>query len=214
MMGVPLIAYTIEAANESGIFDRIVVSTDSPEIADVVREYGVEIPFLRDPTLADDFTPVSAVTLDMLMQLDPLGNIFSHVCQLMPNCPLRSASDIIESYRQFIATRAESQISVVRYGWQNPWWAMRRDEKYTLEPVFKEYITERSQDLPELFCPTGAIWWAESRVLRREGTFHIGNRTGWEMPWDRGVDIDTDDDWAIAEILLGLSRSGRESKIR
>ena len=79
---------------------------------------------------------------------------------------------------------------------------MRRDEKFTLEPVFKDSITQRSQDLPELFCPTGAIWWANAEVLRREGTYHVANRTGWEIPWERGVDIDTEDDWAMAEVLL------------
>ncbi len=101
-------------------------------------------------------------------------------------------------------TGAESQISVVRYGWQNPWWAMRRNERYELEPVFKEQMTARSQDLPELFCPTGAIWWARTGTLRRTKTFHLENRTGWEIPWQRGIDIDTFEDWAMAEVLFKL----------
>jgi pseudaminic acid cytidylyltransferase len=204
LVGKPIIAYTIAAARESGLFQRVVVSTDSPEIAEVARQYGAEVPFLRDENLADDFTPVSSVTADMLCRLDPAGDKFDSVAQLMPNCPLRTANDVSDSHKQFEESGAESQISVVRYGWQNPWWAMRRNERYELEPVFKEQMTARSQDQPELFCPTGAIWWARTGTLRRTKTFHLENRTGWEIPWQRGIDIDTFEDWAIAEILFKL----------
>ncbi len=202
LCGKPIIAYTIEAARQCGLFERILISTDSLEIAEVAQQYGAEFPFLRDTSLADDITPVSAAVVDVLQRLDPTGDKYSYVCQLMPNCPLKTASDIIDSYRQLIASSAESQISVVRYGWQNPWWAMQRDTQYKLEPLFADAITARSQDLPDLFCPTGAIWWARSDILRREGTYHVAGRTGWEIPWERGVDIDNEEDWAMAEILL------------
>lgn len=212
--GRPLISYTIDAALRSGIFKKVIVSTDSPELADVARSYGAEVPFLRDRSLADDYTPVSEVTIDVLQRLDPDGEIFPHVCQLMPNCPLRTDGDILDSHGQFMSTKTESQISVVRYGWQNPWWAMRRVEDYTLDPVFKEYITQRSQDLPELFCPTGAVWWARAGFLRREGSFHAPGRTGWEIPWRRGLDIDTDDDWTMAEVLMRLARKEQDDGMR
>ncbi len=200
--GKPIIAYTIAAACESGLFQTVVVSTDSPEIAEVARRYGAEVPFLRDEVLANDFTPVSLVTVDTLCRLDPAGTKFDRVAQLMPNCPLRTAVDVADSYAQFEGSSAESQISVVRYGWQNPWWAMQRNERNELEPVFKEQMTARSQDQPELFCPTGAIWWAQTATLRRTNTFHVETRTGWEIPWQHGIDIDTFDDWAMAEVLF------------
>jgi pseudaminic acid cytidylyltransferase len=202
--GKPMIAYTIAAARESGVFERVVVSTDSPKIAEVARHYGAEVPFLRNENLADDFTPVSSVTVDVLLQLDPAGDKFASVAQLMPNCPLRTAADVTDSHKQFEKTGAESQISVVRYGWQNPWWAMHLNERHELEPVFKEQMAARSQDLPELYCPTGAIWWARTRVLRQTKTFHLESRTGWEIPSQRGIDIDTVEDWAMAELLFGV----------
>lgn len=204
----PLIAYTIAAARQSGLFERVIVSTDSPEIAEVARHYNAEVPVLRDENLADDFTPVSSATADALIRLDPSGDRFDSVAQLMPNCPLRTASDICDSHRQFEKTGAQSQISVVRYGWQNPWWAMRCNDLHELEPIFKEQMTTRSQDLPELFCPTGAVWWARTGTLRRTKTFHLENRTGWEIPWQRGIDIDTFEDWALAEILFRLPPLG------
>ena len=92
--------------------------------------------FLRDESLADDFTPVSRSLADALFRLDPAGDKFDSVAQLMPYCPLRTASDVSDSYRQFQKTGAESQISVVRYGWQNPWWAMRHNERRELKASF------------------------------------------------------------------------------
>jgi len=214
LSGRPLLAYTIEAALRCGAFERVIVTTDSPEIAEIACRHGADVPFLRDASLSGDFVPVSAATVDALERLDPGSVLYDCVCQLMPNCPLRTAEDIVDSFQQFRATRADSQISVVRYGWQNPWWAMRRDETFTLDPVFADRITERSQDLPELFCPTGAIWWAKADVLRREGTYHIAGRTGWEIPWERGVDIDTDADWIMAEVLLSIDETPPQRDLR
>jgi N-acylneuraminate cytidylyltransferase len=202
LCGRPLIAYTIEAALGAGLFGRVVVSTDSPEIADLAARLGAEVPFLRSASLADDQTPVSAATVDMLERLDPDGRQFHTVAQLLPNCPLRTADDIRASFRQFADTGAGSQLSVTRFGWLNPWWAMRRDEQLRLALVFEEVLTKRSQDLPEVFCPTGAIWWARTEVLRERRTFLTPDRTGWEIPWHRAVDIDTEDDWQLAELLM------------
>ena len=207
LAGRPMIAYTIQAACASGLFERVVVSTDSQEIATIAEGYGAEVPFLRDATLADDVTPVSLATLDALQRLDPGGERYDTIAQLMPNCPLRSAEDIQHGHAQFRDSGSPSQISVVRYGWQNPWWAMLRNKKFELEPLFREQMKQRSQDLPELFCPTGAIWWATTEALRREKTFYMPRQTGWEIPWQRGIDIDTLEDWAMAELLLKMRTS-------
>jgi CMP-N-acetylneuraminic acid synthetase len=206
LLGEPAIAYTIRAAVDSGLFERVVVSTDSAAIAAVALENGADVPFVRQASLADDETPVSAVTVDALERLDPDGAEFGFIAQLMPNCPLRTAADVRDSHAQFERTAAPSQLSVTRFGWQNPWWAMRRAPDMALEPLFVHEVTRRSQDLPELFCPTGVIWWATAGTLRTARTFHVPGRTGWEIPWQRAVDIDTEDDWQMAEALLRLSR--------
>ena len=88
LAGRPMIAYTIEAACASGLFERVVVSTDSQEIAEIAERYGAESPFLRDAGLADDVTPVSLATLDALQRLDPDGGQYDTLAQLMPNCPV------------------------------------------------------------------------------------------------------------------------------
>lgn len=211
--GRPMLTYTVEAARASSLFDRVVVSTDSPDIAAIAESFGADVPFLRASTLADDITPVSLVTLDMLNRLDAAGEHYTEVVQLMPNCPLRTAEDIRSSAAQFIATRSHAQISVVRYGWQNPWWAMRRDGASVLAPLFPAQMLERSQDLPDLYCPTGAIWWATAEALRRERTFYCADGTGWEIPWQRGIDIDTMDDWQMAELLVAMQISAADGMV-
>lgn len=202
MCGRPLIAYTIEAAKKCGLFSRIIVSTDSKEIATISEEYGAETPFLREKNLADDYCPVSLVTLDAIVKLEDSADQYENVCQLMANCPLRDDIDILNSYQQFSEARAGAQISVTKFGWFSPWWAMECDANNKLIPLFEEQLSKRSQDLPELYCPTGAIWWARINTLREERTFHCTSKTGWIIPWEKSIDIDTEDDWKMAEILM------------
>jgi N-acylneuraminate cytidylyltransferase len=208
LQGRPALAYSIEAARESGLFAAVVVSTDSEAIAAVAEREGAEVPFLRAAALATDDVPVSSATVDALERLDPSGTIYRDVAQLMPNCPLRTAEDVRASYAQFRASGARAQISVTRFGWQNPWWALRRDARFRLDPLFPDRITAPSQTLPELFCPTGAIWWAGHGVLREARTFHVPDRTGWEIAWEHAVDVDTEDDWRMAELLCRLTLTG------
>ena len=153
MHGRPLLAYSVEAALRSGLFARVVVSTDDAEIAAVARALGADVPFLRAPALADDVTPVSRATIDVVDRLEAAGEAYLEVCQLMPNCPLRTADDVVASHRQFTERPAEAQISVARYGWQSPWWAMRRAADGSLDPLFPDAMRQRSQDLPELSAP-------------------------------------------------------------
>jgi pseudaminic acid cytidylyltransferase len=199
--GRPLIAYTIEAALESGLFARVLVSTDDPEVATISRQSGAEVPFLREASLANDYTASSVVTADALERADPQGELYSHVAQLLPTCPLRNAIDVRESHRHFVATHAASQISVARFGWLNPWWAFRRDPEARLTPVYPEATKARSQDLPPLFGAVGAIWWANAGSLRETRNFYMPGYIGWEISWERAVDVDTYEDWRMAEVL-------------
>jgi N-acylneuraminate cytidylyltransferase len=168
----------------------------------VALRYGAEVPFLRAAALSDDVTPVSSVTVDALTRVDREGCQFASVAQLMPNCPLRDAADVRDSFEQFTRTESRSQLSVARFGWQTPWWAMRRGDDFTLDPLFPREAVTRGQDLHPLFCPTGAIWWARAETLREAGTFHVPGRTGWEIDPVHAIDIDTEDDWRLAEALM------------
>jgi pseudaminic acid cytidylyltransferase len=204
LQGKPMIAYTIEAALQSSVFEKVVVSTDDVEIAEIAKQYGAEVPFVREATLANDYTPASLVTLDALEKLDPEGTIYTHVSQLMPNCPLRNSEDIQKSLEQFVINNADTQLSINRFGWLNPWWAFKMQEHNELEPLFPEAFKTRSQDLATLYALTGALWWAKTDVLRKEKTFHIATRTGFELSWQHALDIDDEDDWKMAEVLMAM----------
>jgi N-acylneuraminate cytidylyltransferase len=196
-----MIAYTIEAALQSGIFARVIVSTDDPEVAAVSRRHGAEVPFMRAANLADDYTASSAVTADTLERVDPSGDLYPYVAQLLPTCPLRNAADVQGSFQQLFATGVPAQISITRFRWLCPWWAFERDAQLHITPLFPDATKKRSQDLPLLFGPVGAIWWAQAASLRSSRNFYMPDHTGWEIPWERAVDIDTEEDWRMAELL-------------
>ena len=208
LAGRPMIGYSIDAALESGLFARVVVSTDDEEVASIARDLGAEVPGLRPRSLADDQTPVSAATSFAVRELDGSGSTYDLVCQLMANCPLRTAADIRASYDAFLASGAPAQISVTAFRLQSPWWAARLDDENRLEPLFPDAAASRSQDLPALVCPTGAVWWSRADVLLDEGTFHVEGRTGWEMPWINAIDIDEPDELELARALMSARLAG------
>jgi len=203
--GKPLVGHAVEAALESDAFDRVIVTTESREMAEVARECGTDAPLPRDPSVSDGFAPWSTAPVDAHERLDPSGRAFTNVCQLMPTYPLRTAGDILADYDQFVRTGAPSQVSVVRYGWQNPGWVVRRDERLILASLFEDSATGPSQDLQELLWPTGVIWWAKAHALHRERTYHMAGGTGWDSPRRRGVDIGTEADREMARVLMNAT---------
>ena len=198
--GKPMIAWTIEAAQSSGIFDKIVVSTDDPEIARISKEHGAEVPFLRK-NKADDFSPVSEATIETLKQLEKQGDFFDDVVQLFAVCPLRNANDIKNAYQFYKSSKRQFVLSCFRYTWMNPWWAISLNKDKEATWIFED-SKKRSQDLPELFCPTGAIWIADVKKLYRENTFYGTGHVFWEIDWKRAVDIDNYEDIELAEYFM------------
>ncbi len=213
LAGKPLIIYTIEAALESGCFESVVVSTDDDDIAALARGAGAEVPFVRPAALSDDHTPVSNVTIAALELLDPNGERYPLVAQLLPNCPLRDADDVRSSFRAFKGSSADFQLSVTRYGWLDPHWAMELSSDGIIDPLFPEALKQRSQDLPTLYCPTGAVWWARSVALRRAGTFYGPGVRGYPLAWQHAVDIDDESDFAMAEALVALATNAEMMKL-
>jgi len=199
--GRPMIAWTIDAACGSGLFDRVVVSTDDPEIADVSRAHGAEVPFMRDQH-ADDHATVSAATVRAVEQAEEtFGETYDTVCQLMANCPLRGADDIRAHMTAFQGRSAHFQISCFKFGWMNPWWAVKLGDGGRPEALFPNARESRSQDLGDLYCPTGAIWIAHTAALKDAGTFYGEGIVYEPMNWRNAVDIDDNDDLDMARAI-------------
>lgn len=206
LAGRPMISWTIEAALESLAFDRVMVSTDDVEIAEVAESAGASVPFLRKH-YADDESPASMATVDALRQLQNLGEHYDVVVQLMANCPLRRARDILAAVGSFDAQHARFQISCFAFGWMNPWWAFELEQGHKGRPLFPEAISSRSQDLPSLFCPTGAIWIAQTSALLTEQTFRTADCRYEPMSWRAAMDIDDVEDLEMATALLAMERT-------
>ena len=204
--GKPLIAWTVEAALQSNQYDHVLVSTDAPEIADISRSFGAEVPFLRD-TAADDVTPSSEATLAALQQAEQhWGEQFDVVSQLMANCPLRDAQDIRAAVQHFTDQDADSQICSFRFGWMNPWWAAKLDAHGRPDYLFPEARLARSQDLPPLYCPSGAIWVARGPILKTAKTFYVPNHIFHSLSWISAMDIDDAEDFEMARACFTLKK--------
>lgn len=205
-MGKPLMVWTIEAAQKANIFDRIIVSTDDPEFAEVARKYGCEVPFLRD-TKADDITPVSEATILAVQQAEGYyKEKYDIVVQLMANAPIRSDDDIKNHCNHFIQNNLNFQLSCFPFGWMNPWWSFKINEENRHEWLHPDAMKQRSQDLDKLFCPTGAIWIAKRDLLFKEKTFYGENFKFYEIDWKSAVDIDDYEDLEFAKAIFYLKR--------
>ena len=199
--GKPMISWTIESALETNLFDKVIVSTDNEEIAEISRSFGAEVPFLRNKYM-DDFSPVSLATLSTLEQYyEYSGKSYDTVIQLMPNCPLRSGKDI-KSQLDFFYKKQEkfSVLSGFNYGMFNPWWAHFLDENNNYKQIFKDFSTsKRSQDLDPLVCPSGATWISSVNNLKKFKSFYSNDYTFYKSDWYKLVDIDSYEDLILAK---------------
>lgn len=204
--GKAMIAWTIEAALNANLFDRVLVSTDSQEIADIAMQHGADVPFLRE-SCVDDHASSSEATLHALSQTERyLGERFHTVTQLMPNCPLRTASLIQAMHDDFIQHDSAFLLSCFQFEWQNPWWAVKLNQQNMPQHLFPEALSSRSQDLDKLYCPTGAVWMARVSELVKSRNFYGPGHRFYPISWRYAVDIDNLEDWEMAEFLFQFNQ--------
>ena len=197
----PLLAYTIAAAINSGLFNRIVVSTDDEEISDVAVSHGAEV-IERPAELANDQATLVDVTIHALEYLKVTPESVEAFCQLMPNCPLRLSTDIRAQYEVFTTERRAFQISAVPFRSMYPQWSLEMNDGGIGRWYFGEKYLTLSQELHPLVCPTGAIWWMRTREFFEQRRFYGDPFHVYLMDANRGLDIDTQEDLELAEILV------------
>jgi N-acylneuraminate cytidylyltransferase len=194
----PLIAWTINEAKKSAYIDRLIVSTDDEEIAEVARKYDCEVPFLRPAELAQDNTPGIDPVLHALMMIPG----YDYVMLLQPTSPLRKVNDIDGCLEKCIHEKANSTVSVSLVD-KSPFWMYSMTERSLLEPVMAHKTPyTRRQDIPTIYSLNGAVYVAQSEWLQSTQTFLTQETIGFIMPKERSVDVDTPLDFLIVESLL------------
>lgn len=207
--GRPLIHYTARAALgaiESGALTRVILSTDDSEIAEIGRECGLEVPFIRPAALARDETPMLPVIQHAVRFLADAGDEYDAVCLLQPTNPLRCVSDIENAIQLLNETGADSVISFVRVGDKHParMKLVDADGRVTNPPFAEAFEGQRRQDLPPLFLREGSIYLTRTPVLMEMGSLSGGDCRALTIPEARAVNIDSALDLILAERLLSL----------
>jgi len=196
-----MMAYGISAALNSKLFSRVLVSSDDPGVGEIARWYGAEF-ILRPPELATDTASLADVARHLLDTLHARGQAAEILCQIMPNCPLVHSEDLLDHWQLFREKQRSFQISVVRYRGVHPQWALAADEMFRGKWLFGSKYLVRSQELPQVFCPTGAIWLVRSEAFLAQRAFYGSPFHLAPMDANRGIDIDDSEDLALAELLV------------
>ncbi len=197
--GKPMIGYAIEAARASDAFDRVIVSTDDAEIAEVAKAFGAELPFIRPPELADDHTPTVPVIAHAISACEALGWGVEDVCCIYPGVPFISTDDLRAAHERLLATGAHYVFPVT--GFPSPIQrALRRLPDGSVKPFQPEFATARTQDLEPGYFDVGQFYWGKATAWLQGLNLHLNGVTLVIPEW-RAVDIDTPADWERAELL-------------
>lgn len=205
--GKPMIGYAVRAALDSNVFDKVIVSTDDDEIADVAKAHGAQVPFVRPAELADDHTPTVPVIAHAIQACRVQGWDAQEVCCIYPGVPFISTNDLRDAYDRLRATDAQYVFPVT--GFPSPIQrALRRLSDGSVEPFQPEYSATRTQDLEPGYFDVGQFYWGKTDAWLKGLNIHLNGVTLVIPEW-RVVDIDTPADWDRAELLYAtLSEKG------
>lgn len=200
-LGKPVIAYSIDAALKSKLFDEVMVSTDDVEIAEVAKKYGAKVPFMRSKENANDFASTFQVIEEVLLTYTEQGLEYIEACCLYPCAPFVSAERLIEG--QLKLKNFETVFPVVKYGFPIQR-ALRMNESETLEYFQPEFELSRSQDLESSFHDAGQFYWFNVESLLKSKTLISKNCGAIILSELEVQDIDNEVDWKLAELKYKL----------
>ena len=201
--GQPIISYSIKAAQETNLFERIIVSTDSEEIAEVAKSYGAEAPFIRPAELADDFAGTDEVVLHALKFLLNSGEKVNYVCCIYATAPFIRSKDIRIGFELLRNYNATSTFTVTTF--PSPIFrSLKINDSGRVEMFWPQYLDTRSQDLPEAYHDAGQFYWADVKKYLQERQFYSNDSVPVVLPRYLVQDIDTLEDWKTAERMYSV----------
>ena len=201
--GKPIIAYSIEACLQSGLFDRVVVSTDDIEIANVAKSFGAEVPFLRPPEISDDFATTIDVLEHAIRALDNHQGDIQNVCCVYATAPFVKSDDLINAFEIMNKEKCDYVFSATSFPFPIQR-AFRLNNQGTVDMFYPEHETSRSQDLEEAYHDAGQFYLGKKSAFLAKRPFFTSTSIPYILPRKRVQDIDTNDDWEYAELLFHL----------
>ena len=196
--GQPIISYSIKAAKTAGLFDRIIVSTDSEEIAEVAKSCGAEVPFMRPAELADDFSVTVSVLLHALKWLSEHGFTADYFCCIYATAPFIQPGHIIEGFSLLKKRNVATAFSVTTFPYPI-FRALKIGEDGCIEMFWPEHENSRSNDLPEAYHDAGQFYWGNTKRFLTEKKLFSSDSAPVILPRYLVQDIDTLEDWETAE---------------
>jgi len=199
-LGKPILAYSIEVAHKTGLFDEIMVSTDDEEIAEVAKRYGAMVPFMRSLESASDFASTEDVLREVIAKYGECGRSFDNFCCFYATAPLVQSQDVVSAFERLQQSDFCCIYPVVPFSYPI-WRCLDLDENGTLTRHWPEFEMSRSQDLPKEYHDTGTFYWFKTKEWLSGGSLKVG---GIVMDETSVQDIDTETDWKLAEIKYRL----------
>ncbi len=209
--GKPIVAYSIEAARASALFDRVIVSTDDEEIARVARDCGAETPFVRPRELSDDHTGTNAVVRHAISWCGEHGALPQHVCCIYATAPFVQPRYLREGYERLVASGKSFAFSVTSFAFPIQR-ALRIGADGCVQPICPENIARRSQDLEETYHDAGQFYWGTAQAFLDDVVLYSAASVPVILPRHLVQDIDTEEDWVRAELMFRALQAQQEGR--
>lgn len=205
--GKPILAYSVEAAIQSGVFDTVMVSTDDREIADIAVKYGAEVPFFRSEKTADDFATTTDVLFEVLDEYEKRGEHYEVGCCIYPTAPFVTGGKLREGMEALTNSGADTLIPVVPFSYPPQRAMVIRDGQLLFHQP--EYLVSRSQDLETHYHDAGQFYLFYTESYRKNGNLLLGKILPLVVSELEVQDIDNLTDWEIAEMKYRLMMQNR-----
>ena len=205
--GKPLMTYSIEAAINSGEFDEVMVSTDSETYAEVAKKWGAKVPFLRSEVTSSDTASSWDMVEEVLNRYKEINNIFDTFCLLQPTSPLRTSEDIKNAYDLY-REKAEFAVVSVCEAEHSPLWCGHLPENREFIDFVNQENMKRRQDGGKFYRLNGAIYIVNIEMFQKDKFLYKAGSYAYVMNQERSVDIDTELDFKLAEVILKEHKEG------
>ena len=204
-LGKPIIAYSIEAAIQSGLFDEVMVSTDDIEIANIAREFGASVPFMRSEITANDFATTFDVIEEVLHEYQKKESTFEFTCCIYACAPFVTSNKLVEAFQIMEQNQYDSVFPVIPFGFPIQRALKLEDKKSSF--FYPEYSSSRSQDLEKSYHDAGQFYWMNTEVCLNKKQIFTDNTGSIIISELEGQDIDNEVDWKLAELKYELIQS-------